>query len=266
VLQRLTAADYVVLRGAALPRLRVDRVRGRGWHAANLSAPGADFSEMTVDVAELPGADLSGSTWRGCSLPGADLVEAILNDAKITRTSLREARLAHAHGENLHLVECDLAQADMTGFLGRCLVARDVDMAGAVLREANLYRAMITGDPPRGMSLRDADLENSTLVQAYVAADLRGARLVGANCAYSRFSQSDLSEACLDGAAMYQSTWVKVAMHGTKVAGIRAPIFVDRCPGLLTGLKEAGTDEATAFVDYLDSLAAALSLGRKGST
>jgi hypothetical protein len=125
---------------------------------------------------------------------------------------------------------------------------------------------MITGDPPKGMSLRGADLENATLVQAYVAADLRGARLNGANCAYSRFSQSDLSGAQLNGANMYQSTWVKVVAQGASVAGLRAPVFVDRCPGLETAVRESAGDTAEEFGAFLRRFAAALALGRKGST
>lgn len=266
VLQRLTASDGLVLAGADLPNLRIDGARGHGWKAADLKAVNADFSDVVVTGVEMRNAELSGLRMRNCVLPAVDLTETVLNDGKVSRSSIRGAQLVGAQGENLHVVESDLSGADLTAFLGRCFTARDVDMTGVNLRQANLYRAMITGDPPKGMSLRRADMENSTLVQAYVAADLREARLTGANCAYSRFSQSDLSGAHLDGVNMYQSTWIKVAAHGTTLAGIRAPIFVDRCPGLETAVEETAGETAGEVSGFLKTFAAALIVGRKGST
>ena len=126
---------------------------------------------------------------------------------------------------------------------------------------------MLTGDPPKGMNLQGANLENATLVQAYIAADLRHARLVGVNAAYSRFNQSDLSEANLDGAGMYESTWVKVAVTGASIAGLRAPVFVDRCPGLAEAVEaRADADGAAEFKRFLVAMGAAMSIGRTGST
>lgn len=181
-------------------------------------------------------------------------------------SSLRGAVLTAARGENLHIVESDLSDAEMSTFLGRCLTVRDSSLARANLRHANLYRAMITGDPPRGMSLRRAVLDGATLVQAYIAADLREAGLVGANCAYSRFSQSDLSGARLDGAGMYQSTWVKTVVTGASLTGVKAPVFTDRCPGLAEALERDGGPAATEFAAFVENLGAALAKGRKGST
>ncbi|SPF07049.1 pentapeptide repeat-containing protein [Streptomyces sp. MA5143a] len=266
VLQRLTASDALNLTDAGLPELRLSDISGRDWRAAGLKAPHADLTDVTAPGADLTGAELSGARLLRCSLPDAALTGALLNNGKIVGGDLRRADLRGAHGENLSIVEADLTEANLTSFTGRCLTVRDGNLARVVLRFANLYRAMITGDPPRGMSLRGAVLEGATLVQAYLAADLRDADLSGANCAYSRFSQSDLSGARLDGTNMYQSTWVKVTLHGARVKGVRAPVFADRCPGLRSALSQAEGPDAAEFRTFLDSFDAALAAGRKGST
>ncbi|MFJ5637189.1 pentapeptide repeat-containing protein [Streptomyces goshikiensis] len=266
VLQRLTAADGLVLADAGLPQLRLTGVQAHDWRAAGLKAPDADFTDLTVTAADFSGAQLTGARWTRCTLPEVRLGGASLSNGSIVESCLRGAVLTAARGENLHIVESDLSDAEMSTFLGRCLTVRDSSLARANLRHANLYRAMITGDPPRGMSLRRAVLDGATLVQAYIAADLREAGLVGANCAYSRFSQSDLSGARLDGAGMYQSTWVKTVVTGASLTGVKAPVFTDRCPGLAEALERDGGPAATEFAAFVENLGAALAKGRKGST
>lgn len=266
-LQRLTSSDGLDLRDSSLPQLRISGVQGNGWQAAGLHAPEADLTDVSADDVDLTAADLTGARLTRCSLPRARMAGASLNNGLISSSSLRGAVLNAARGENLHIIESDLSQASMSGFLGRCLTIRDSNLAHAELRNANLYRAMITGDPPRGMSLRGAVLDGATLIQAYFAADLRKASLVGANCAYSRFNQSDLSEARLDGAGMYQSTWVKTSVTGASLAGVKAPIFTDRVAGLAEAL-ERSHDRPTAdeFARFVERLDAVLSSGKKGST
>jgi Pentapeptide repeats (8 copies) len=117
------------------------------------------------------------------------------------------------------------------------------------------------------MNLADARLTGAILVQAYVAADLTRADMTGANCAYSRFSQSDMRNANLVGAAMYQSTWVKVQAEGVGASAMAGPMFVDRCPGLLEALENDvnGADNGT-LVSWLRSLRDLLAHQRNGST
>ena len=102
----------------------------------------------------------------------------------MTGCTLLGADLSQAHAENLNLVECDLSDADLSHVAARCLTARDVNLTRADLSHANLYRAMLTGDPPKAMSLRQARLQNTVLVQAYLAANLCEADLTGAAAAY----------------------------------------------------------------------------------
>jgi uncharacterized protein YjbI with pentapeptide repeats len=94
--------------------------------------------------------------------------------------------------ENVSLVECRADDSIFEGIAARAAVFRDCALKRAHLKGAYLYRAMITGDPPSGMSLNACDLRKANLVQAYIAADLSNSDLRGANCAYARLNQSDL--------------------------------------------------------------------------
>lgn len=266
VLQRLTDSDGLVLAGATLPTLRLHEIRGVGWRGAGLAAPGADLAHVTLEGADLAAADLSEASIVRCALPGATLTGASLIGARVYRSSMAGAVMTDVQAENLHVVESSLRSATMNGFVGRCTVMRDCDLRGADLSHSNLYRAMITGDPPSGMTMAEVDLSGAILVQAYVAADLTGAVLRGVNAAYSRFSQSDLRGADLTGAAMYQSTWVKVKCEAMKASALTGPFFVDRCPGLLEALTDAGDGVDTGLVRWITGLDELLAGQRKGST
>lgn len=263
VMQRLADSDDLVLAGATLHRLRLHGIRGARWRAEGVAMPGADFAYVTLDEANLSSADLSGASFAHCVLTGTTLAGASLAGAKVHRSTLAGAILSDVQAENLHVIESSLRSAKMHGLLGRCTVIRDCDLRDADLSRSNLYRAMITGDPPSSMAMTNVDLSGAILVQAYVAADLAGAVLRGVNAAYSRFSQSNLHGADLTGAAMYQSTWVKVKCDGMRAAGLTGPLFADRCPGLLAALSDNGD---AGLIHWVEDLGELLAGQRKGST
>lgn len=263
---RPTSTDNLCLADAHLPRLRLDTVRGSRWDAAGLKAPGADLFDVALTFADLSGADVSRSMWRSVVAPAAQMAGIILTDAKLTGCSLAGGDLSHAHAENLAVVECDLTGVDLSGATARCVTARDVNLSNATLSHANLYRSMITGDPPKAMSMRGADLRNAVLVQAYIAADLTGSDLSGANAAYSRFSQSCLDGALLDGVNMHQSTLVKTGFVGASLAGVKPPMFVDRCRGLQDAVEKTSAHTSDELSSYLRAFDELLTLSRKGST
>lgn len=263
---RPTSTNGLRLTGAHLTRLRLDNVRGARWDGQGLAAPDADLADVTLLEANFTGADFSRSMWRAVTAPGAMLVGLVLSDAKMSGCALMGSNLANAYAENLALVECDLASVDLSGATARCLTARDVNLAGADLSHANLYRAMLTGDPPKAMNLRGASLQNAVLVQAYIAGDLTRADLRGANAAYSRFSQSCLDGALLDGVNMHESTWVKTSFVDATLANVRPPVFADRCRGLSDAVDKSAGQTAEELGSYLEDLAGLLGASRKGST
>ncbi|MEU8678115.1 pentapeptide repeat-containing protein [Streptomyces sp. NPDC048560] len=266
VIQRATNCDGLDLSGARLPSLRLDGLRGHSVVARDLHAPDADIGHCCLPSIDLSAAALPGLRLRDSDLAGAKLSAASLVAASVHRTCLSDADLVNVQAENLHVVESQLRHTRMRGFTGRCAVFRDVDMRGADLSQSNLYRAMITGDPPRGMCLAEASLAGAILVQAYIAADLSSADLREVNAAYSRFSQSDLTGADLTGAALFQSTWVKVTCRRTKLAGVKPPFFADRCAGLKEALEEAETPDAVVLSSYLTAFDDVLRGEQHGST
>lgn len=231
-----------------------------------MTAPDADLTDVTLSSPTFAWADFTRSMWRSVSMSDADLKAVALTDAKMTGCTLLGADLSQAHAENLNLVECDLSDADLSHVAARCLTARDVNLTRADLSHANLYRAMLTGDPPKAMSLRQARLQNTVLVQAYLAANLCEADLTGAAAAYSRFSQSCLDGAILDGAGMHESTWVKASFVGASLANVKPPVFADRCAGLLEAAEKTGGETADEFSSYLRGLSELLGKARRGST
>lgn len=238
-LQQLTSFDGVCLEGAHLPGLSLSRVRADRLCGAGLFAPDARFLQCSFNQANLTHADLSRSSFRAVTLTASDFSDCRLSGASIIQVDAPGIQLNRAHGENMQLVNCSFKNAIMEEFEGRCVVIRDTDLRNANLRSAYLYRAMITADPPQGMSLQFVNLNGANLVQAYIACDLQDSSLIGANCSYARFNQSLLDRADLSGANLYQITAVKVGFRETMLKGVKGPFFTDRCAGLPSALRES---------------------------
>jgi uncharacterized protein YjbI with pentapeptide repeats len=178
-IQRPTAAGSVKLVGADLPSLRLLNVKGTDWSAHRAHLHDIDVVDCHLANATFTQANLAGGRLARSHLAGADFSDASLIGASISSSSLVGARLDAARAENLTIVESTLEGASLEGIRARGLVVRDSDLTGARLHAAYLYRAMLSGDPPRAMSLRGADLRGANLVQAQIAADLSGASRLG---------------------------------------------------------------------------------------
>jgi uncharacterized protein YjbI with pentapeptide repeats len=262
-IQRPTAASRVQLDGAELSSLRLLNARGAGW-----SARGAHLRDIDVVDCHLPNASFTGATLGGgrflrSDLAGADFSEASLVGATIASSSLVGARLDAVHAENTTIIESTLESASLAGIRARAFVVRDTDLSHVCLRSGYLYRAMLTGDPPRAMSMRGADLRGANLVQAYIAADLSGANLVGVHAAYARLNQSVLQDADLRGISFSGASLVKTDFSGAHFSMLRPSFFADRCPGLVDALAIAEDETAIAFLAQLN---VALDRNGRGST
>ncbi|HET6582389.1 MAG TPA: pentapeptide repeat-containing protein [Nannocystaceae bacterium] len=263
ILAPLSARDLVV-ESAALPELRVAGMHAPGMRASGLSARGSSWQRTSLPGAALGAADLSGSHFVDCRLDDADLSLALLDDASWLRVTADRARLERACAENFSMIGGSLVGAELGGVKARCARVRNSDWRGVGLREAYLYRASITGDPPLSMCLAGADLSGAVLVQAYLAADLEGARLPGASAAYARLNQSRFDDADMRGVSLFEASMVKCGFEGTQMQGVAAPWFSDRCTGLADALRrcDAG-DPAVGFEAALRDL---LARQRRGST
>ena len=182
-----------VLDGADLRRLNLHGARMEGVCLSGGRLQGANLEEARLDFAFLAGADL-----RGANLQRARLVRASLLGATMDGAILRGAKLQGADFSCARLggVEFDWTCADGADFSG-----------------AHMERAYLGGAQLKGASLRGADLEEAemgrpglpfpflemdelapstpltlfedvrfiTLMRAHQAANLSGARLVGAD-------------------------------------------------------------------------------------
>lgn len=250
-IQRPTAAGRVRFDGAALPSLRLLQVRGAGWSARGAQLRDVDVVDCHLASSVFTAANLAGARLVRSDLAGADFRDASLIGAMISSSSLVEARLDAAQAENATIVESALEGASLEGIRARGLVVRDTNLSGACLRAAYLYRAMLTGDPPRAMSLRDADLQGANLVQSHIAADLSRANLVAVHAAYARLNQSVLRDADLRGISLFDASLVKTDFSGARLSVLRPPFFADRCAGLKEAVAVAEDTAADAFLDQL---------------
>jgi uncharacterized protein YjbI with pentapeptide repeats len=251
-IQRPTAAGRVQLNSAELPSLRLLNVKGADWSARGAHLRDIDVVDCHLASTAFTEANMAGGRFLRSNLAEADFSDASLAGAMISSSSLVGARLDAAQAENATIIESALEGASLAGIRARGLVVRDTDLSEACLRAAYLYRAMLTGDPPRAMSLRGADLSGANLVQSHIAADLSGANLVGAHAAYARLNQSILCGTDLRGISLFDASLVKTDFSDACLSVLRPPFFADRCPGLTDALGVADDTAAIAFLAQLD--------------
>jgi uncharacterized protein YjbI with pentapeptide repeats len=249
-LQQITAMSDVQLDGAYLPELSVRSATVRRLRAQGAVFTGGRFSDLAADACDFHGSDLSETLLRTVRGRENRFSCCVLVGASVVRCSLPGCDFRGADMENARLLECQLPESRFTqytddkgsavGFVGRALVVRDCDLGSAQFAHAYLYRASFTGDPVTGMRLDQVDMAGANLIQAYVAAAMPGAVLKGAHAAYSRFNQSDLRAADLKGATLFEASFVKTSLADADLTAVRAPLFVDRCPGLASARMDDG--------------------------
>ncbi len=264
VLQRLTSCDELVLDNAHLPSLRLDGLAGVGVSGRSLDAPSADVLSCAFEAADFARASLCASRWLSCRMPGIDLSGAKLEEAMFRACLFNGANFEATLCENVQIVECQFQRARMAKLGGRCVTIRDTAMDEVDLREAYLYRAVITGDPPSAAAMTNADLRSANLVQAYVNSNLRGADMRGANLTYARLNQANLADADLSGCNMFQASMVKVNCCGARFSGVSAPVFFDRCGGLKEAL--ISSENVDGLLSFMGDLETVMRSARGGST
>lgn len=265
-LQRSTCSDGLNLDRGDFPALRCDQIIGVDICGVSMSAPGADFQACSLRNVDFREANLARSRWLGCTLEESRLDFTKLEDAFFSGCQMPNVVMVHARAENVHFVQSQLPHADMQGFEGRCASFRDCNLGHADLTKAYLYRAMLTGDPPRAMNLRNTKLVGAVLTQSYIAAELDHASLRGAIAVYARLNQCSMKNADLSGVNVFQASMVKVDFTGASLAGVAGPIFVSRCPGLREALQssnESSCGELSVFVGDMEKL---LNMAKPGST
>jgi uncharacterized protein YjbI with pentapeptide repeats len=269
VIQHVRNTEGGRFTGAQLPSLRLRHVHLRNVDAKGLEAERLDFTLSSLMRCDFDWSALSDAHFVDVSGEHNSFRSSHVCGATFVRCQLRRSAFNGAKGENLHIVDSSFRYGDFgeheledgtAPFTGRCLNARDSDFHGANFRNAYLYRAFFTGDPPVTMRLDDCAFDSANLIQAYVTASLQRTTLSGIKGAYMRLNQSDLTDAVLTNADLFEASLVKTNLTDADLEGVIAPVWIDRCPGI----ESAKLDEELR--DWSRALVGVLKGRRRGST
>lgn len=266
VLQRLTSLDKAKLEDSNLPNLRMDGIITETVSAKGLHAPNADFADCRFGKSDFGGSNLAGSRWTRCGLDGINLQNANMEETSFARCSGVGADLRGVMAENVRFLESNFSRSDMRNFSGRCAYFRDCDFAYSDFTNAYLYRGILTGDPPKAMSLRNCQFVGANLVQSYLAADFSDADLTAANCTYARLNQSSFRDARLVGISLYEASMVKTDFKGATLSFTPTPFFADRCTGMSEAMQSMPEGDLARCDEYLAALKELVGKGNHGST
>jgi uncharacterized protein YjbI with pentapeptide repeats len=149
----LGAAVFMTCRGDTSRFLRAKLGNLRMVHGSSFA--GCDFTEATLDRANLRGTVLRGSSFNRCAMDGADLSECDLTGARLYRATAREGRFAKADLTGAALISLNAMMSLFTH-----ATIQDADFTGA-----NLFRADLLGVRGRPKSLDEALLTQVRHVQ-----------------------------------------------------------------------------------------------------
>lgn len=250
-LNRCPLANDMSLNSATLPSLTITDCSFVGLKAASLDASGASVNNLHLLDGQLSGAIFERSLLNTVSFRKSNFQGANFNQSLLVSSSLDDCDLSRGKGENISVIESNLSSCNMHSLSARCLTVRDSMFQDCSFKSANLYRAMITGDPPRNMILRNIDFSDCILVQAYLAARFDSCRLNSSKMTYARINQSVFSDSEMQNVALYEVSAIKTVFEGTPLGYHDEPVFSDRCKGLLDALDASPTRE---FCKKLEAL------------
>lgn len=165
----------------------------KGIDLARSYLVGIDFSESSLQNANLIHADLTGAVLRATNLSGANLTGATLRGADLGSAVLDDALVADA----------DLAGA---GLVGAKLIRTDLhraNLSSTYLSDATLWHARLVDTNMTGATLVRADLNDADLTRAKLRdADLHGAQLQGARIDRSQLRTARYDPQDIEGAVI----------------------------------------------------------------
>lgn len=196
-----------------------ERVDYAGHKLTYLDLSGLDFKQAKLARADLYGTDFTDANLNGADLSGARLDRAVLIRTDLSGANLSGATIfrptiysdlsnrlsdaPHFAGANLTKVR---VQAELSGadFRGANLTGADLSPLEARPGQGTLVtlaRNVLKSCNFSGAMLRDADLTRTVLTHSrFVGADLRNARLVDADVQLVDFSGADFTGADVTGA------------------------------------------------------------------
>ncbi|MGH7233548.1 MAG: pentapeptide repeat-containing protein, partial [Nitrospiraceae bacterium] len=174
--------------------------------AADLSGvdfSGANFSQATLDQANLAGATLSNVNFSGATLAGVDFSNLNLTGAVFSQMNLTGQVLTGAILDGAHFEGATLTNADLTY----------VHASGAIFSQAHL----------------EADQVHGVAAAAVNHAYLANAKFDGANLSYADFSFAMLNgpTATVANATLTGSTWVGANLSGLDLSTMATAVGIN---------------------------------------
>ena len=194
---------------------------------------GADLAGALLIDANLAGSDFSNANLSGCDLSRANLRQACLVRADLRGASMRRADLTGANLFDADLRDGLLAQQERSAAgvsPGAAITAAEpTELSGAIMTDANLARARLSGIVAVRTDFSNAVLRSCTLVRA----NLRHANLSGANLDSADLSGADLRGADLRGAVLVHAIMSFVEDKDADFSGSLTDALAGRSPGEL---------------------------------
>ncbi|MFE5331317.1 pentapeptide repeat-containing protein [Embleya sp. NPDC056575] len=171
---------------------------------------GAGLVNGNLRRADLTGTNLAAAYMRGADLRGAHLYGANLTGANLSSANLTGANLRHADLRGAHLTGADLSHVNLRG----------AHLTGADLSHVNLHGADLTDADLSRVRLRHADVIVAVLSDAQLdCADLTGANLTHANLRGARLTRANLTRVNLSGADLRIADLTSADLTGTNLTG-----------------------------------------------
>lgn len=161
----------------------------------------------TLEYAYLEGVSLNNADLAGVRLVGADLEAASLQGANLRGANLLGASLIGARLTGAVVRMSSRAWSETTG--------PRTDLSGAILTEANLTDAVVSGSDLQGTNLQGAILTRTD----FLMSNLSGASLSKATLWSTRFESADLSGADLSDSELRRAIFTCANLDGANLAG-----------------------------------------------
>ncbi len=234
-------------------RVRQTSLAGARLTGARLSGVAlnhVDLSDTLLDGADLRNAVAVDTQARGARFRGADLQNASLAAANLSDVDFRAARMnrvdleaAILDGANLSEVSINAANLRRTRIVAPVirgsapLAAAEVDLSGALIRDADLQYAVLVGAQLQGTTLVGVDLSDANLTDARFdgavvqgtaedrapmrRVDLRGAIIRGSELDRVRMREAILRSAVIDDTRLTAVDLREVRFDGGRLVGSR---------------------------------------------
>jgi uncharacterized protein YjbI with pentapeptide repeats len=186
---------------------------------------GADLRQVMLENADLRGASLRGADLRGAvlteaKLAGANFGNANLDGANLSGSDAEGASFAGASLRDAQAIKAIWRRADLQGATLDKLLAMNIDLTGATLDRVRAKHTLMLEASADDSSWRGAVLESVVAIRAsFIRADFRDAQLTACTVIEADLGASNFQSATLD---RLQAAAKETNFRGANLRGVRA--------------------------------------------